>query len=118
MAQSTLISGQAWDKFRAICAAQGGLKLIESADFSHCVRATSSGVVAYINNRFIARLASLAGAPNAPTAGMDLHVRLGDDINQGDPLFTLYAEAPGELAYALDFLDGHTDVIRIEREMV
>jgi thymidine phosphorylase len=118
VAQSTLISGRAWAKFKAICMAQGGLKTIESADFSHCVRATSNGVVAYINNRFIARLASLAGAPNAPTAGMDMHVRLGDDINDGDPLFTLYAEAPGELAYALDFLDGHTDVIRIEREMV
>ena len=49
---------------------------------------------------------------------MDLHVALGDQVQAGDPLFTLYAEAPGELAYALDFLNGHTDVIRIEDEVV
>lgn len=75
-------------------------------------------MVAYFNNRFLARLASLAGAPNARSAGMDLHVALGDQVQAGDPLFTLYAEAPGELAYALDFLNGHTDVIRIEAATV
>lgn len=118
LAQSTLLSGQAMARFEAICLAQGGFNEPQLADYSHVIRAERTGVVAYFNNRFLARLASLAGAPNARSAGMDLHVALGDQVQAGDPLFTLYAEAPGELAYALDFLNGHTDVIRIEDEVV
>lgn len=118
LAFEILTSGRAYKKFIDICEAQGGFHEPVQARFRHCVRAHRSGVVAYINNRFIARLASLAGAPTAPAAGMELHVSLGDDICEGDPLFTLCAEAPGELAYAVDFLDGHNDVIRIEGDLV
>jgi len=118
LAQRTLLDGSAMKKFEAICMAQGGFSEPPVAEFTHCIRAPNSGVVAYFNNRFIARLASLAGAPNAKAAGIELHVTLGDEVEAGAPLFTLHAEAPGELAYALDFLDGHTDVIRIEEQMV
>ncbi len=118
LAERTLLSGAAWQQFERICQAQGGLKQPQLGAFSHCIYATHGGVVAYFNNRFLARLASLAGAPNAPGAGIELHVRLGDEVRAGAPLFTLYAQAVGELAYALDFLDGHTDVIRIEEELV
>lgn len=118
LAEKTLLNGLAMKKFRAICEAQGGFNKPPVAQFNHCVRAEKNGVVAYFNNRFIARLASLAGAPNAAAAGLDIHVRLGDRVMPGDALFTLYAEAAGELAYALDFLDGHTDVVRIEEELV
>jgi len=118
LAESTLLSGAAMDKFKAICEAQGGFNEPPTAEFSHCVRAEKNGVVAYFNNRFIARLASLAGAPNAAAAGLEIHVRSGDQVSKGTPLYTLHAEAAGELAYALDFLDGHTDVVRIEEELV
>ncbi|MAK90013.1 MAG: thymidine phosphorylase, partial [Oleibacter sp.] len=118
LAQSTLLSGAAMQKFEAICQAQGGFHEPQMAEFRHCVRAEKKGVVSYFNNRFLAKLASLAGAPNAKAAGIELHVASGDVIDCGAPLFTLYAEAPGELAYALEFLDGHTDVIRIEEEVV
>lgn len=118
LATSTLISGRAMAKFEAICRAQGDFREPVLANYHHTIFAEHKGVVAYFNNRFIARLASLAGAPNAPTAGIELHVVLGDEVEAGAPLFTLYAEAPGELAYALDFLDGHTDVVRIEQQMV
>jgi thymidine phosphorylase len=118
LALDTLGSGRAYTKFIQICDAQGGFSEPTQATYRHCVRAYRSGVIAYINNRFIARLASLAGAPTAPMAGMELHVSLGDDVNEGDPLFTLCAEAPGELEYAIDFLDGHLEVIRIEGDWV
>lgn len=118
LAERTLMSGAALEKFYAICQAQGGFRKPQLAEFSHCVKTEKNGVVAYFNNRFIARLASLAGAPNAAAAGLELHVALGDVVVQGQPLFTLHAQAAGELAYALDFLDGHTDVVRIEEELV
>ncbi|UTW47541.1 thymidine phosphorylase family protein [Bacterioplanoides sp. SCSIO 12839] len=118
LAEETLISGNAMVKFCAICDAQGGFQQPGTAPYTHTITATANGVVAYFNNRFISRLASLAGAPNAVTAGLEVHVQLGDQVRVGTPLFTLHAEAPGELQYALEFLDGHTDVVRIEEELV
>ncbi|MCP6757153.1 thymidine phosphorylase, partial [Klebsiella pneumoniae] len=56
-----------------------------------------------MDNRRLARIAKLAGAPRAPAAGLDLHVRLNERVETGQPLFTLHAETPGELAYALAF---------------
>jgi len=118
MAEKTLTSGRAWEKFRAICEAQGGFKEPGAAPLQHVFRAAINGTVAFMNNRFISRLASLAGAPVAALAGINLHVHIGDEVMAGDPLFTLHAEAPGEMTYALEFLDKHRDLIRIEGEMV
>ncbi len=61
------------------------------------------------------RLAKLAGAPTAPAAGLDLHVRVGDRVIQGQPLFTVHAEAPGELAYALDYLATQNGIVMLEQ---
>jgi thymidine phosphorylase len=72
-----------------------------------------SGVVRSIDNRRIARLAKLAGAPDAKAAGVELHARTGDGIAVGQPLCTIHAETPGELQYALDYAAGTTDIFEI-----
>ena len=77
--------------------------------------AEHDGFVSAIDNRRLARLAKLAGAPTVAAAGLELHVRLGESVNPGTPLFTLHAEAPGELAYALSYLASHP-VLSISRE--
>ncbi|MDP1932998.1 MAG: thymidine phosphorylase family protein [Gammaproteobacteria bacterium] len=118
LATRTLESGQAWQKFVAICDAQGGLREPPLAQHRYDIVAQRAGVVAMFNNRVISRLASLAGAPNAPAAGLDLHVRLGDKVEKGQPLMTLHAEAAGELEYALDFYRAHPEVLRVEEEVV
>jgi thymidine phosphorylase len=118
LAQQTLGSGAAWRKFEAICMAQGGLKKLPVAAFTHDIVAGRAGVIAMINNRVMSRLASLAGAPNSPAAGIDLHVRVGDVVEPGSVLMTLHAEAAGELEYALDFYRTHPDVVHIEAEIV
>lgn len=118
LATKTLDTGLAWDRFVAICEAQGGLKTPPIARFQHPILAPKSGIVALFNNRVISRLASLAGAPNAPAAGLDLHVRLGEQVEKGQPLMTLHAEAAGELDYALDFYRAHPEILRIEEEVV
>ena len=118
LATQTLDSGDAWKKFVAICNAQGGLKTPPVAPFQHPITASKGGIVALFNNRVISRLASLAGAPNAPSAGIDLHVRLGDRVEKGQLLMTLHAEAKGEMEYALDFYHSHLDVLHIEEEVV
>jgi len=118
MASTLLSSGQGWKKFQAICEAQGGMRHPPTANFKHHVSSNKIGIVCYINNRVISKLAKLAGAPAAPAAGIDMHVRLGDIVEIGSPLFDLYAETEGELQYAIDFLNAHADAIKIEEEVL
>lgn len=106
-------SGQAWRKFEAICRAQGGLREPPSAKHRHFIRSPRDGQVARIDNRRLARVAKLAGAPAASAAGIQLAVRLGQDVAAGEPLYTVHAETPGELAYALHYLTAQQDVISI-----
>lgn len=112
-AAATLASGAAWRKFEAICAAQGGLRELPVAPCQRAVIAARSGVVRAIDNRVLSRLAKLAGAPAAPAAGLRLAVNVGDRVTRGDELFTLHAQTPGELAYALDYHRRHGDLFAI-----
>ena len=70
-----------------------------------------SGRLAHVDNRRLARVAKLAGAPRAAAAGLDLHVRAGDDVARDQPLYTIHAESTGELAYALDYVLRQRDIL-------
>jgi len=115
-AQALLDSGRALAKFTAICEAQGGRELPPEAPHTHEVLAAHAGRIARFDNRLLARVAKLAGAPKAPAAGLDLHVRLGQRVESGEPLYTVHADTPGELAYALEFAAGKTDILAIEEQ--
>lgn len=116
IAKSILESGKALKKFEAICKAQGGMFDIPKAKFTHEILAEKPGKIISIDNRYIARIAKLAGAPNYKTSGVELLVKLGTQVEKGQPLFILHAEAEGELNYALSFLKlGHT-IIQIEEK--
>jgi thymidine phosphorylase len=113
LATQALDDGRAWAKFQRICEAQGGMR---EPPFSHHrkdLTADRDGVVSALDNRRLARLAKLAGAPLDKAAGVELHVRLGDKVSRGAPLCTLYAETPGELAYALNFADSNPDIFQL-----
>ncbi|MBN8528081.1 MAG: thymidine phosphorylase, partial [Caulobacterales bacterium] len=93
---------------------QGGLRVPPAAALRRPLAATRSGRVVHINNRKVARLAKLAGAPDAKAAGLAVEVRLGQEIAAGDPLLTVHAQTPGELAYALDYAAANLDLVEIE----
>jgi thymidine phosphorylase len=76
--------------------------------------APNSGRLVEIDNRKIARLAKLAGAPEDRAAGVELLVRIGQDIAAGQELCVVHAEAPGELDYALAYATAHEDIFRVE----
>lgn len=114
LAQQVLAEGRAWRQFQAICEAQGGLLQPPVAPLQRVVRARHAGVVQRIDNRVLARIAKLAGAPQGPAAGLDLHVHLGHEVERGQPLFTLHAEAPGEMDYAWDYALAHPGVIELQ----
>jgi thymidine phosphorylase len=114
LARQTLESGAAHAKFERICIAQGGFREPTVAKLQRTIAATATGRVNAMNNRAIAQLAKLAGAPDMPAAGLRLHVRLGDQVERGQPLMTLYADTEAELAYPLAYADATPDIIRIE----
>ena len=113
LARAALADGRARRKFEAICEAQGGMREPPRARLTHVVAAPRLGVVRVIDNRRLAKIAKLAGAPKAPAAGLELHAPLGARIDAGAPLFTVHAESPGELAYALAYGDANPDVVAV-----
>ena len=100
-------------KFMAICEAQGGFREPPKAPLTRRMTASSAGKVSDIDNRRIARIAKLAGAPAAKAAGVEMHVKLGQAVERGEPLYTIHAEAPGELNYALAFAEANAGVIEV-----
>jgi thymidine phosphorylase len=105
IAREILESGRALQKMDRIIKAQG-----EKTDrpglgrLSFDVCASMAGTVTAIDNFFLARLARLAGAPISPGAGVDLFHKLGDRVEQGEPLYRLYAEFPSNYEFARDFV--------------
>lgn len=113
-AEDLLRSGAALRKFEAICVAQGGMREPPVAAYRFDYVATRNGIVEEIDNRKLAKLAKLAGAPRDASAGLVLHAPLGARVSVGEPLLTLHAESSGELDYARAFLDQHATLLRVE----
>jgi thymidine phosphorylase len=113
LAQATLSDGRAWAKFQRICDAQGGMRTPGTARHRHPLLADRDGQVARVDNRKLAKIAKLAGAPHSKAAGLEMHVKLGQLVSAGEPICTVHAESRGELDYALDYAGGHADFVGI-----
>lgn len=113
-ARRALDNGMAWKKFQAICEAQGGMRTPPKARYTKVLTSRRCGFLKSIDNRKLSRLAKLAGAPDRKAAGLVMHVRLGEKVVDGQPLLTLCAEAPGELAYALEYANANLKIFEIK----
>jgi pyrimidine-nucleoside phosphorylase len=105
LAQEVLASGKAFELFERLCRAQGGdLNGLPLAKTRHDVRSQTSGFVAAYNAESIgiAGLSLGAGRKAAtdaidPTAGIEVHKKIGDSVTTGEALFTLYCSGgPGD----------------------
>lgn len=113
LAAQTVKDNRAWRKFQAICEAQGGFREPGAARLQRPILADKKGEIAEIDNRKIAKLAKLAGAPETKVAGVKMHVRAGDKVIPGQPLCTVHADTEGELRYALDYAVTYDKLFRI-----
>lgn len=113
IATRALLDGAAWTKFQRICEAQGGMRVPPVASYREPVLASRAGRIAAIDNRRLAKVAKLAGAPDDKAAGVELHVALGAAVAAGEPLYTVHSEAPGELTYSLDYVAANRDIIAV-----
>jgi thymidine phosphorylase len=116
IAAQALDDGRAWRKFQRICDAQGGMRNPPISSHRRPLLADRSGLIHTIDNRKIAKLAKLAGAPDDKAAGVELHVKMGAAVVRGQPLCTVHAKAPGQLAYALDYAAANPDIIGIREQ--
>jgi pyrimidine-nucleoside phosphorylase len=105
MAKSSIENGKAWDKFRLLVKTQGGdLRCVDDptklpqAKFIQSVKAAQSGFIKEINARYIGEAAVSLGAGRAkkgdkidPAVGIIVHHKVGEKVNQGDPIFTVHA---------------------------
>lgn len=112
-ARQLLENGTALKKFMAICEAQGGFREPTTASLRHEILAKKAGIVYEIDNRNLAKVAKLAGAPHDPAAGMEFLAPIGRRVDKGDVLYSIHAESRGELDYAIAYADSMPSIIRL-----
>ena len=78
------------------------------------VLATRAGRVQGIDNRRLAKVAKLAGAPAAALAGLTCSLRIGERVAAGQPLYTVHAQSPGERDYALAYALDNPEIFTLE----
>jgi len=106
LALETLKNGKALAKLKEIITIQGGDPNVTSNDiqigeFSAQIKAPSNGYIIEFRNKRIVQIARLAGAPNDKGAGVYIHRKLGESVQQGEPVITIYAEKEAKLQAAL-----------------
>lgn len=96
-ALALLSSGKTEEKMRQIIEAQGCDPEVKPEDLAAGdkrinIKTERRDRVLWINNRAIAQIALTAGTPNDKRAGLVLKVKLGDEMDEGDTLFTIFSE--------------------------
>lgn len=109
-------TGKAWNKFKKICEAQGGLREPPIAPYRFELIAHQQGWVQSVDNRRLSQVAKLAGAPADLAAGVEIHVKLGDQVRPNQPLLTIHAESVGELNYAVEYLEAHEETVQVSTD--
>lgn len=113
--RANLSNGKAMDVWRAMVSAQGGDPdaALPVAQETHVVTADRDGIITHMDALPFGIGAWRMGAGRARkedavvhAAGIDLHVKPGDTVKAGDPVFTLSANDAARFERALDALDG------------
>jgi AMP phosphorylase len=98
-------SGEAEKKLREIIYAQGGDSEIRPEDielgqYGLDFKSEHKGTVLWIDNNTLVAAARAAGSPKDKQAGIIIHKKLGDPVEKGDLLFTIYSDKTTKLAAA------------------
>ena len=117
--EKALQDGRAMDAWREMIRAQDGDPdgVLPTPRETHTVRAPSSGIVTRMDALPFGVAAWRLGAgraraqdPVIHAAGIDLLVKPGDQVAEGQPLFTLSADDEKRFARALDALEGAYEI--------
>ncbi|HSL46616.1 MAG TPA: thymidine phosphorylase [Anaerolineales bacterium] len=105
MAEKSIVDGSAFEKFRVLVEAQGGdLSYVDDpsrfprAEHVEVVKSPQNGYLTQIQARTVGEAAVALGAGRARkddpvdhAVGFVIHRKVGDQVQSGDPLFTIHA---------------------------
>lgn len=114
MAEQAIESGRAWERFRALVAAQGGdvayidePQRLPTAPSIEEVASPRSGYISQIHARIVGETAVMLGAgrekigdPIDHAVGVEIFHSVGDEIQAGEKLFTVHANREEDLDVA------------------
>ncbi len=118
MAEQAIAEGRAWDAFHRLVAAQGGdVSFIDhpdklpSARFETTIESPTNGWIKTLNARLVGETAVLLGAGRAkkgdpidPAVGILVEAKVGDQVGEGQRIFTIQANSAQKLAQAKESL--------------
>jgi AMP phosphorylase len=110
-ARSLLVSGAAHTKMLEIIKAQGGDATVTSTSLkpgkhTYSVKAVKSGTIKKIQSKNATAIAKILGAPKELKAGIYLDKKIGEQVEKGEVLYTLFSPNEYNLKEAKDSL-GH-----------
>jgi pyrimidine-nucleoside phosphorylase len=108
--REVLSNGKAMEKFAQIIEAQGGnpricddRALLGKAQSQIAIKATTTGFLQSMDTRSIGIAGMMLGAGRQkvsdnvdPLVGIEVHVRLGDEVREGQTLFVMHSNGKGE----------------------
>jgi pyrimidine-nucleoside phosphorylase len=114
LAEQSIQDGKAWKKFRQLVIAQGGnVEVVDKPDqlpqakIVEVVKSPQNGYLSQIHARLIGEASVLLGAgrskktdPVDHAVGIEVHHKVGELVEQDNPLFTLYANDQTRLSEA------------------
>ncbi|MBI9051026.1 MAG: thymidine phosphorylase [Anaerolineaceae bacterium] len=118
MAETALSDGSALAKFKQLVGAQGGsldqiedLSLLPTATFISSLNSQETGWVSEVNARIVGETSVMLGAGRQKktdsidhAVGIMVHIKVGDEVKQGDALFTIHANRNETLQEAMRML--------------
>ena len=119
IARDIVDSGRALEMMNTIIRAQGA----QSENFAlgqltHESLSPADGLVVDIDNLQLARIARFAGAPMDKGAGVDLFKKLGDRVEQGEPLYRIHAQYRADFNFALSLCEQNNGYLIGEENQI
>lgn len=114
LAKEILNSSLAFEKFKEIILAQGGkveMKDLKYGKYHYDIRARRKCRIKEINNKAISNLARIAGCPADKAAGLYLWKHVGELVDKGEKVMTIYSDSKDRLKGALNFYKS-IDIIK------
>ncbi|MBR7159102.1 MAG: thymidine phosphorylase [Alphaproteobacteria bacterium] len=107
-AQEILDSGRALEMIKRLIHAQSRNTPMPLGQLTRDITAPVTGVIESIDGNQINRIAIMAGAPGDAGAGIDLLKSVGDEVEQGEPLYRIHAVKSMEFAFANGLAEGNS----------
>jgi len=119
LAYQQLISGEAFKQFQNIVKAQGGKEGLDSENLilgatTYQIKSDKKGIIEKIDLKQLIRIVRLLGSPITKEAGVYLQKTVGEKVEVGETLMTLYTDNEQRLHLALAELQK-TELYHFER---